>query len=77
MRTLYLALAFGLAPLAVAVAAAQDMPAKSGNDLAETFGAREAVRQISLSPDGTKVAIIQPTKGRGSALMIGDLVKAS
>lgn len=74
MRTLCLALAFGLAPLAVAVAAAQDMPAKSGNDFAEAFGAREAVRQISLSPDGTKVAIIQPTKGRGSALMVGDLV---
>ncbi|WP_066808268.1 alpha/beta hydrolase family protein [Sphingomonas asaccharolytica] len=72
MRKFCLALAFGLAPL---VAAAQDSPAKSGDDLAGAFGAREAVHQISLSPDGTKVAIIQPTKGRGSALMIGDLVK--
>jgi len=71
MRKLCLALAFGLTPLAVA---AQDVPAKSGNNLAEAFGAREAVRQISLSPDGTKAAIIQPTKGHGSALMIGDMV---
>ncbi|WP_084251057.1 alpha/beta hydrolase family protein [Sphingomonas pruni] len=71
MRKLCLALAFGLTPLAVA---AQDVPAKPGNNLAEAFGAREAVRQISLSPDGTKAAIIQPTKGHGSALMIGDMV---
>ncbi|WP_296613935.1 S9 family peptidase [Sphingomonas sp.] len=71
MRKLCFAMVVGLAPLAVA---AQDNPAKSGNNLAETFGTREAVRQISLSPDGTKAAIIQPTKGHGSALMIGDMV---
>jgi dipeptidyl aminopeptidase/acylaminoacyl peptidase len=75
MHKLSLAATLGLVPLAVAAAAAQDAPAKPSNDLAAAFGAREAVRQISLSPDGTKVAIIQPTKGRGSALMIGDLVK--
>jgi len=75
MRIWGLAAALGLTPIAITAAAAQDAPAKSSNDLAAAFGAREAVRQISLSPDGTKVAIIQPTKGRGSALMIGDLVK--
>ena len=75
MGRLCLAVVFGLGSLGAVGAAAQDAPAKSANDLAGAFGAREAVRQISLSPDGTKVAIIQPTKGRGSALMIGDLVK--
>jgi dipeptidyl aminopeptidase/acylaminoacyl peptidase len=75
MHKLSLAAALGLMPLALAAAAAQDAPAKPADDLAAAFGAREAVRQISLSPDGTKVAIIQPSKGRGSALMIGDLVK--
>lgn len=43
-------------------------------DAAAAFGARESVRQISLSPDGTHVAIVGPTKGRGAALSIADLV---
>ena len=74
MHKLNLAAALALMPFAIVPAAAQDAPAKPANDLAVAFGAREAVHQISLSPDGTKVAIIQPTKGRGSALMVGDLV---
>jgi dipeptidyl aminopeptidase/acylaminoacyl peptidase len=75
MGKLSVTMAVGLAPFAIAAAAAQDAPVKAPNDLAASFGAREAVHQISLSPDGTKVAIIQPTKGQGSQLMIGDLVK--
>lgn len=75
MDRLCLAVVIGLGSLGAVGAAAQDAPAESANNPAAAFGAREAVRQISLSPDGTKVAIIQPTKGRGSALMIGDLVK--
>lgn len=41
---------------------------------ARAFGQREAVSQISLSPDGTHVAIVAPS-GRGEVLQIGDLVK--
>lgn len=66
----------GLAALAAGVAGrgtAADTPTAS--DLAAAFGAREYIEQISLSPDGTKVAMIQPLKGRGSALVIGDMVK--
>lgn len=74
MGRLCLVVVFGLGSLGAVGAAAQDAPAKSANSPAGSFGGREAVRQISLSPSGNKVAIIQPTKGRGSALMIGDLV---
>ncbi|WP_052216017.1 alpha/beta hydrolase family protein [Sphingomonas sp. ERG5] len=49
-------------------------PALAADDVAARFGAREAIQQISLSPDGTRVAFIAPV-GRGSVLMIGDLVK--
>jgi len=37
-------------------------------DLAEAFGARESVEQISLSPDGSKIAYIAPRPGQGAAL---------
>lgn len=40
------------------------------NEAATKFGAREGVRQISLSPDGNSVAIIQPAKERGAALFV-------
>jgi dienelactone hydrolase len=38
-------------------------------DLATAFGAREQIEQISLSPDGSKLAYIVPTRGQGSALL--------
>ncbi|WP_082472564.1 alpha/beta hydrolase family protein [Sphingomonas sp. Leaf357] len=44
-------------------------------DAAAAFGAREGVSQMSLSPDGTHIAMISPTKGKGSVLLIADLVK--
>jgi dipeptidyl aminopeptidase/acylaminoacyl peptidase len=37
-------------------------------DMAARFGAREDVADLSLSPDGTKVAFIAPRAGQGSAL---------
>ena len=74
MRRMALVAVLGLAPLGLQAAAAEDAPAKSGADLATVFGAREYIQQISLSPDGTKVAMIQPVGDRGAALMIGDLV---
>jgi dienelactone hydrolase len=42
-------------------------------DPAIAFGAREHIEHASLSPDGTKVAFIQPTTGQGAAVMILDL----
>ena len=40
---------------------------------AEAFGKREGIEDISLSPDGTKVAFIEPTAGQGSRLFTVDL----
>jgi dipeptidyl aminopeptidase/acylaminoacyl peptidase len=56
-------------PLCFAVPVAAQTPQ------AARFGARESVQQISLSPDGNHLAVIQPDGGRGAALMIADLVK--
>ena len=41
---------------------------------ATAFGAREYVQQASLSPDGTKIALITATQGRGEQLLIADAV---
>jgi dienelactone hydrolase len=59
------ALCGAMLTLAVAPASAQD-----GADAAARFGAREDVEDISLSPDGTKVAVIMPQKGQGNALYV-------
>ena len=40
---------------------------------AQMFGAREDVRQISLSPDGKRIAMLRSTKGAGTALYVADL----
>jgi dipeptidyl aminopeptidase/acylaminoacyl peptidase len=47
----------------LATAAAAQAP-----DLAARFGAREAVVDMSISPDGTRVAYLVPAKGQGTAL---------
>lgn len=39
-------------------------------DAARAFGARESVEQASLSPDGTKLAYLEPTTGQGSAVYV-------
>jgi dienelactone hydrolase len=59
--------------LAASAAWAQTTPTPQA--LAAAFGARPEVESMSLSPDGTKVAIIAPDGARGAKLMIGDLVK--
>ena len=38
--------------------------------IAQAFGAREAIQQISLSPDGTKVAYITPSGASGTRVMV-------
>lgn len=48
-------------------------PAVAVSDAASKFGARQMVEDISLSPDGKSIAIIQPTAGRGSVLYVATL----
>ncbi|WP_242151938.1 alpha/beta hydrolase family protein [Sphingomonas sp. BAUL-RG-20F-R05-02] len=55
------------AALAVASLASQ---AGAASDAATHFGAREDVRQISISPDGKRIAYIAPTGARGDAIII-------
>jgi len=43
---------------------------------AAAFGAREGVEQISLSPDGTKVAYSTPVAGQGSILVVRNVADA-
>ena len=50
--------------------AAKDAPAPT--TLAERFGARENVRQISMSPDGGRTAILTSVGTRGDALAVID-----
>lgn len=45
-------------------------PAVAQSDLAKRFGAREQVAQMSLSPDGTHLAAVVATRGRGRQVMI-------
>jgi dipeptidyl aminopeptidase/acylaminoacyl peptidase len=64
-----------LAMLSAAGAASAQPPASAGAqslDAAALFGAREAVQNASLSPGGTRVAFIAPTKGQGNALYVVD-----
>jgi dipeptidyl aminopeptidase/acylaminoacyl peptidase len=62
----------GACAAAVAAALAGAQPAQAV-DLADIFGTRESVQQISLSPDGSKIAYIAPVGGRGSGLYVADL----
>lgn len=48
-------------------------PAEAPDDMAKRFGAREAVEQASLSPDGNYVALLQPLAGQGGAVYVIDL----
>jgi len=64
--------ALALLPLAGAASAQAPAAGAQRFDDAALFGARQGVRQISLSPGGTKVAFIAPGKGQGNALYVGD-----
>ena len=63
MKTLTTALA--LTASFATVGTAQTTPTASA---AAMFGVRERVLQLSLSPDGSHIAYIQPTAGQGSAV---------
>jgi len=57
-----------------AILSAQTGDATPSIDMAEQFGAREMVTNASLSPDGTKLVYLSPTRGQGVAVMVADLV---
>jgi dipeptidyl aminopeptidase/acylaminoacyl peptidase len=61
------------AGLLLAGAFASPATGQTADDLAAKFGALEAVGQVSLSPDGTKVAYVSPRKASGQVLTIADL----
>ncbi|OGS55784.1 MAG: peptidase S9 [Erythrobacter sp. RIFCSPHIGHO2_12_FULL_63_10] len=47
--------------------------AQTVQEAAEAFGARQSVLDISISPSGTKIAIIAPSGGSGEAIRVVDL----
>ena len=51
--------------------------AETPQETAELFGAREGVRHVSLSPDGTKFSYIAPYGAQGEALYLVDLTQAA
>ncbi len=53
--------------------AASSAPALAQEDLAKIYGFRESIGDISLSPDGTKIAFIQPENGRGDLLFVATI----
>ncbi|MDH7974918.1 S9 family peptidase [Sphingomonas sp. AR_OL41] len=57
-------------PIAAAALLLTTHPAEAASDAAMRFGAREDVQQISLSPDGKRVAVVQAAAGHGMALLI-------
>lgn len=52
-------------------------PVCAQNKDAIAFGAREGIQQVSLSPDGNKVAYILPDKGQGNRLYTVDLANGA
>jgi dienelactone hydrolase len=59
--------------MAAAVTWASDAAGQKSNDAAHAFGAREDVRQVSISPDGTHIAMVRAIAGAGSALFVFDI----
>ena len=66
---------FCLAALVAAVLPAAALQAQA--DPAPLFGARESIQDISLSPDGAKVAFLAPATGAGMALVVADVTGAT
>ena len=57
-----------------AVSASAQAPSVTQVTEAAAFGARENLQDISLSPDGGKVAMIVAGPGQSAMLMVGDLI---
>lgn len=62
---------------AIGSAAGTQAAPGDAHDLAQRFGMRERAGSVSLSPDGTKAAIISATQGATSAVMIANLLDGS
>ncbi len=60
-------------PAAVLAVGVANASASSAADLADIFGTRESIQQISLSPDGTRIAYIAPTGARGNGVYVANL----
>ncbi len=58
---------------AMAVTAWQAPAAAQGFDAAAAFGARETIEDISLSPNGRRLAYLMPRSGQGSHLFVADI----
>ena len=67
-------LVLGFSLLASATPLAAQTGAADAQTVAAKFGARQSIQQISLSPDGRKVAIIMPRGGGGERLFVADLI---
>ena len=48
-------------------------PGLATDTAAQLFGARPDVRQVSLSPDGKRLALVRSTNGTGSAVFVLDI----
>lgn len=69
MRHLFVA-----AVLAAVVVVPRASAQEGASAVARAFGAREYIRQISLSPDGKRVAIVVPVGPRGTGVLVADPV---
>lgn len=67
----------GASVAALVMAFGTSAPALAQSEQAKQFGAREEVQQISLSPDGTRVAFLAPIAGAGRALFVADVAGGS
>ncbi len=59
--------------IAIVLLAAAAATPLTAQDAAARFGAREAVDRVSISPDGTKVAMIVPARGSGTSVAVVDI----
>jgi dipeptidyl aminopeptidase/acylaminoacyl peptidase len=57
----------------VAMASSANAADAPAGGAAAAFGARQQVESVSISPDGKQIAIIEPTTGRGAALLVANL----
>ena len=63
--------------LSLAVTTALTVPTAVANEKAKIFGAMPAVQDISLSPDGNKIAFVSPGPGKQTDLYSIDLTKGN
>jgi dipeptidyl aminopeptidase/acylaminoacyl peptidase len=70
MRTYHMAILGVAATALVSANLAAQTRTLDATEAAKAFGARDSVLDVSISPDGKTLAVIQPTEGRGSAVLV-------